>query len=374
VRVKRSWHQRTWVIVTLLLFCGPVGLVLLWLRSDWPVKTRGIVTAAVVGFLLLVILTPDEPHSSPIAHQAGATPTATATPDRRSPLAKPPLAKPPSAKPTSADPTAVVAREGLPSAAVGPFAVLEVVDGDTVKVDADGVPVTLRLIGMDTPETKDPRKPVQCFGEEASKRATALLAGKRVYLEYDPSQGKLDKYGRTLAYLWLRGAKARLFNRVMIRAGYAHEYTYDVPYAHQRAFKAAERDARSHERGSWSPATCAGDTTSAVADGSSSTSIDDRDCGDFDTYAEAQDFFKRTGPGDPHRLDGDGDGSVCETLSGSPAETSSGDSTGGDSAGTDPRYDTCGDAIAAGYGPYQQGTDPEYDWYRDSDSDGTVCE
>ncbi len=64
--------------------------------------------------------------------------------------------------------------------------VTDVVDGDTIKV-SNGK--TLRLIGVDTPETVDPRKPVQCFGREASARAHALLDGARVQLEYDPTPG-----------------------------------------------------------------------------------------------------------------------------------------------------------------------------------------
>jgi uncharacterized protein with GYD domain len=69
------------------------------------------------------------------------------------------------------------------------FDVVSVVDGDTIKVSELG---TLRLIGMDTPETKDPRKPVQCFGQEASNRAKELLSGKKVYLEFDPAN-RIDK-------------------------------------------------------------------------------------------------------------------------------------------------------------------------------------
>ena len=79
------------------------------------------------------------------------------------------------------------------------YSVIDVVDGDTIKVSMNGTITTLRLIGMDTPETVDPRKPVQCFGKEASNKAKELLSGKKVRLEMDPSQGTLDTYGRTLA-------------------------------------------------------------------------------------------------------------------------------------------------------------------------------
>ncbi len=149
---------------------------------------------------------------------------------------------------------------GVPSDAAGPYRVLRVVDGDTVHVSLHG-DTTLRLIGMDTPETVDPRKPVQCFGRQASARAHQLLDAREVYLEYDASQGRRDVYGRTLAYLWVGG---RLYDEQMIAEGYAHEYTYDAPYRYRNAFRAAQRAARRADRGLWSPRTCGGDTEQAA--------------------------------------------------------------------------------------------------------------
>lgn len=160
----------------------------------------------------------------------------------------------------AATPTAVPgASPARPARARGPVAVVRVVDGDTVVV----APATkLRLIGMDTPETVDPRRPVQCFGREASARAHELLDGTAVWIEYDASQGRFDRYGRTLAYVWL--ADGRLFEQVMIGEGYAHEYTYDLPYRYQDLLIGAERAARNTDRGLWSPETCHGDTTVAA--------------------------------------------------------------------------------------------------------------
>ena len=68
-----------------------------------------------------------------------------------------------------------------------------------------------------------------------------------MYLETDPSQDSIDKYGRTLAYVWT--TSGRLFNLDMIADGFAHEYTYDLPYRYQADFKAAERDDRAQDRG-----------------------------------------------------------------------------------------------------------------------------
>ena len=148
----------------------------------------------------------------------------------------------------------------------GPYPVTEVVDGDTIKVSRGGQTAKVRLIGMDTPETRDPRKPVQCFGREASAEAHRLLDGQQVRLETDPSQDRYDRYGRLLAYVWLPGDPPVLFNQLMIRLGYAHEYTYDLPYRYQEQFRAAQRAAEQRDAGLWNPATCAGDTARPAAD------------------------------------------------------------------------------------------------------------
>ncbi len=141
------------------------------------------------------------------------------------------------------------------------YSVTDVVDGDTIKVSMNGTVTTLRLIGMDTPETVDPRKPVQCFGKEASNKAKELLSGKKVRLETDASQGTLDKYGRTLAYVYRDDGL--FYNKLMIEQGYAHEYTYSTSYKYQSEFKAAQKSAQTNLLGLWSPSTCNGDTTSS---------------------------------------------------------------------------------------------------------------
>ncbi len=135
------------------------------------------------------------------------------------------------------------------------YRVVRVVDGDTVVVDINGKNTTLRLIGMDTPETVDPRKPVECFGEAASAEAKKLLSGQTVRIEYDASQGNLDAYGRTLAYIYMEDGT--LYNEYMIQEGYAHEYTYRIPYRYQAEFKTAERAARSEKKGLWASDACA---------------------------------------------------------------------------------------------------------------------
>jgi|GEM_PF-878325 len=206
------------------------------------------------------------------------------------------------------------------------YRVLTVVDGDTLTIDMDGVSQTLRLIGLDTPETVDPRKPVQCFGKEASQKAKNVLTGKRVHIERDVTQGVYDKYNRLLAYVFLEDGT--FFNEMMIREGYGHEYTYATPYAYQTLFQEAEHDARVNGRGLWAVDACAGDTTSpptphVVTDTavSSTTSgytcaTNTYNCTDFSTQAEAQHVFEECGgtSNDIHRLDSDKDGRACESL------------------------------------------------------------
>jgi micrococcal nuclease len=128
------------------------------------------------------------------------------------------------------------------------YPVTRVVDGDTIKINYAGKTETVRLIGIDTPETVDPRKPVQCFGKEASDYLKSLLSGKSVQLEFDDSQGKRDKYNRLLAYIWLGG---KSINLQMISEGFAFEYTYNLPYKYQKLFKAAQKSAGSQNIGLW---------------------------------------------------------------------------------------------------------------------------
>ena len=133
---------------------------------------------------------------------------------------------------------------------------MKVVDGDTVDIAQDDKSVRVRLIGINSPESVDPRRPVECFGKEASNHAKEILSGKTVRIELDSSQGMYDKYGRLLAYIILQGGAS--FNQKMIAEGYAYEYTYDRPYKYQKTFKAAQVNAREQLLGLWSSQTCSG--------------------------------------------------------------------------------------------------------------------
>lgn len=211
--------------------------------------------------------------------------------------------------------------EPLGSTAPETYRVTKVVDGDTLAIDMNGESVTLRLIGLDTPETVDPRKPVQCFGKEASDKAKELLTGTSISIETDPTQDTYDKYGRLLAYVYL--PNGTLFNKYMIQEGYGHEYTYDKAYKYQAAFKAAQQAAQSAEKGLWAPDACTESESAVPSTASAFTptgaydcSSNAYNCSSFKTQAEAQYVFELCGDTalDIHRLDSDKDGVVCESL------------------------------------------------------------
>lgn len=134
------------------------------------------------------------------------------------------------------------------------YTVISVVDGDTIKINYNGVTTSVRLIGVNTPETVDPRKDVECFGVEASNYLKNLLAGKQVTIEADPTQSDRDKYDRLLRYVYLDGED---INYKIIANGYGYEYTYNIPYNKQSQYKAAQNDASSNNRGLWAPDACA---------------------------------------------------------------------------------------------------------------------
>lgn len=139
------------------------------------------------------------------------------------------------------------------------YKVIKVTDGDTIHVDMDGTNETVRFLGINTPETVDPRTTVQCFGREASARMKELAGGKLVRLEYDDSQSMRDKYGRLLAYVYLEDGE--MLNRKMIADGYAYEYTYMLPYKYQAEFRDLQNLARTSGRGLWAADTCNGQKT-----------------------------------------------------------------------------------------------------------------
>lgn len=126
--------------------------------------------------------------------------------------------------------------------------VTKVIDGDTVELE-NGTRV--RLIGIDTPETKDPRRSVQCFGKEASNETKKLLEGKVVILQKDVSE--TDKYNRLLRYIFLPLDNGQILfvNDYLVREGFALVLTYPPDVKYNEQFREAERQARENNKGLW---------------------------------------------------------------------------------------------------------------------------
>jgi micrococcal nuclease len=134
--------------------------------------------------------------------------------------------------------------------------VTEAVDGDTLSVRLrDGRPLDVRLIGIDTPETRRPDTPVECGGRKASATMHRLADGRHLTLVTDPSQSRWDIYGRLLAYAIRKGGLN--LNKAMVRRGWAEVYVYDRPFRLLGSFRRAQRRARHEDRGVWRR--CGGD-------------------------------------------------------------------------------------------------------------------
>lgn len=139
----------------------------------------------------------------------------------------------------------------------GFYVVNRVIDGDTFKIILQGKEESVRLVGIDAPELGQSNKTRECFAEESFEKARSVLEGDSIRIEQDPSQDVKDKYGRILAYVFLKDGTN--FNQLMIKQGLAHEYTYygsAIPYKYQQEFKLAEREAKANGLGLWGKADC----------------------------------------------------------------------------------------------------------------------
>ena len=152
-------------------------------------------------------------------------------------------------KEVSSSPTVAPVEEKLSTPSLGSqerekVKVIRVIDGDTIELE-DGRRV--RYIGIDTPETVDPQKPVQCYGKEAYLENKKLVEGKEIEMEKDISE--TDQYGRLLRYVWVEGI---FVNEYLVREGFAHAVTFPPDVRYQELFLEAERKAREEGRGFWS--------------------------------------------------------------------------------------------------------------------------
>jgi micrococcal nuclease len=131
----------------------------------------------------------------------------------------------------------------------GYYRVVEFFDGDTIAVDMNGANEKIRLIGVDTPETHDPRKSVQCYGKEASEFTKNLIGNNPVRLEADPTNQNRDRYNRLLRYVYL--PDGRLVNGELIKQGYGFAYT-SFPFQKLEEFREFQRQAQEQSQGLWS--------------------------------------------------------------------------------------------------------------------------
>lgn len=131
----------------------------------------------------------------------------------------------------------------------GTYAVASFEDGDTITVNMEGKIERVRFIGVDTPETKDPRKPVQCFGKAASAFTKNLISNQRVRLAADPTNSNRDRYNRLLRYIYL--PDGTLVNLKIIEEGYGFALTA-FPFTKLEEFRQAQVESRENNRGLWS--------------------------------------------------------------------------------------------------------------------------
>jgi len=124
--------------------------------------------------------------------------------------------------------------------------VLRAVDGDTVEVMRQGQRTRVRYIGINTPESVTPDRPIECFGKEASERNRQLVEGREVRLERDVSE--TDRFGRLLRYVWVTDD---LINAHLVEEGYAEVSTFPPDVRYHNLFVSLERSAREEHRGLW---------------------------------------------------------------------------------------------------------------------------
>lgn len=184
-----------------------------------------------------------------------------------------------------------------------------VVDGDTIKLTNGN---TLRYIGINTPETVDPRRPVQCFGHEASDFNKQLVTGKTVYLQKDVSE--TDQFGRLLRYVYLENGQ--MVNALLVTNGYAYASAYPPDIKFQELFKKLEATARESGVGLWSscnlPTTKQKPIATTYPQQPTTYSCDcSKTCNQISTCEEATFQLKNCSC---KLLDGNNDGIACNSL------------------------------------------------------------
>src|SRR3989338_6580515 len=131
----------------------------------------------------------------------------------------------------------------------GLYSVVKFDDGDTITVDMNGTVETVRFIGIDTPETQHPDRPVECYGREAASYTKQLIGNQKVRLQADPLNTNRDRYGRLLRYVYL--PDGTLLEQKLLSEGYGFAYTF-FPLSKAKEFEAYEQQAKAVGKGLWS--------------------------------------------------------------------------------------------------------------------------
>jgi micrococcal nuclease len=215
--------------------------------------------------------------------------------------------------------------------------VSEVVDGDTVKIEPSvNGEDEVRLIGVDTPETKDPDEGEEPYGKEASNYTTTALKGEKVELEFD--EEKKVQYGRLLAYIYPKGEG--MFNEDLLKGGYAQVYTVEPNSKYEDRYEEAQNKAKkldlaiwglskqeqcelaNHGNGIGEGSPMCKEKEAAAPKPQPAPAAGDLDCADFASQAEAQEELNDD-PSDPNNLDSDADGIACEATGSTPSPSPS---------------------------------------------------
>lgn len=266
--------------------------------------------AALVLFILALVTVPTTPNS---VTQVGRSKEETNQAIQGAFIEK--------AKELSSTPTPTLTPTPTPDRSL--VKVIKVIDGDTIQIEGGK---TIRYIGIDTPETVDPRQGIQCYGAESSAKNKELVEGKMVKLEKDISE--TDRYNRQLRYIYIGDT---FINLELVKGGYAYASNYPPDVRYQDKFREAEQEARNNNRGLWAGCSNSGSVPSASTyetvgqiEGSSqpaqqlkSGSSGNYSCGSkkycsqMTSCDEAYFYMNSCGLS---RLDGDSDGVPCESL------------------------------------------------------------
>lgn len=265
------------------------------------------------------------------------TPIATTTTARLTSTTTPTSSPTPTPTPTTTAESTIQSARGPDRGTEWTVTVTRVIDGDTMEVQfPNGEVDTIRLLGVDTPETTLSRVTPDEFegipetaagrdhlfnwGERASAFASDELDGEAIRIATDPEADRRGSYGRLLVYIYLDGEN---FNERLLTDGYAR--LYDSSFSKRSTFEQAEARAQRNDIGLWDfdeptpTTTTTPETTEAPSDGGERVDLPpppsdgDYDCSSFDTQEQAQAVLDND-PSDPHRLDGDDDGIACESL------------------------------------------------------------